>query len=80
MPYSTTLNEDIGPVDYTVTRYGTGYEVTAYHAAIGNTARYRGKGSSWILLSRGFAPTAINDGRMIWRLAEIAAELEASER
>ena len=80
MTYIGTRTEDIGRVDYTITRYGNGYSVVAYQAESGITATYRGKGSVWQRLTRGYKPSMVLDGRMVWRLAELAAELDASEQ
>lgn len=78
--YTTYRTEDIGRVDYAITHYGTGYAVVGYQEESGITATYRGKGSVWQLLSRGYKPSMVTDGRMIWRLAELALELDEFER
>ena len=80
MAYVTSRTEDIGRVDYTVSRYMAGYSIVAYQAESGITATYRGKGNVWERLKRGVAPNVVTDPRLVWRLAELAAELDESEK
>lgn len=80
--YVTYRSEDVGRIDYTVTHYASGgYAITAYSESIGNTATYHGKGNVWKRVEgRGYKASMVLDGRIVWRLAELALELEESEK
>lgn len=79
MPFVALRNEDIGVVDYTVERYGKGYQVVAFQNDSGVTATYRGKGNVWERVRSNVKRSFVTDPRLVWRLAELTHELEASE-
>lgn len=74
--FNVTLIEDIGPVTYTVTRYGNGYTVNTYERSTGLTKKFVGKGDVWWRLSAKTPKSLVTDGNVIVVLADITAEFE----
>lgn len=67
--------EEVGTVQYSVSRKGSGYEVVVYTPASGSTAKYQGALHAWIRLSSGYAPCAASD-EMIAKLQDVVSEYE----